>query len=213
MRLQALIALYSSKRPSRLLYNMIFTALLLATGLTSCAKLTPPAKSNSSALLPPGSLVKVGTRAEPVPGTRIVLPDSKLIGCKADSCPPVLQENSTQPTSVYPWQVALDYNRGSVIGLTAVYDQPTTVDDVAAAVNERYGKWARTDFKGPLRLWRVEPERFVISLTVNGNGMVQLIYLTFDPRHPVSAQVAEKVLASCSEEHSSANCGLLLIGH
>ena len=84
---------------------------------------------------------------------------------------------------------------GSVIGLTAFYDQPTSIDDVQIVVNERYGQWAQARFRtGPMRIWRVEPERFIIEVSQADTGMVQLIYLTFDPKHPTSEKVLKKML-------------------
>ena len=125
---------------------------------------------------------------------KVVLPNPNLIRCSTSSCPPVLPDG-TDPRAVYPWQVSLDYTNGSVIGLTALYDQPTTIDDVQAVVNERYGQSAMPEFRtGPVRLWRVEPERFVINLSQADTGMVRLIYLTFDPKHPTSEKVLEKMM-------------------
>jgi hypothetical protein len=37
---------------------------------------------------------------------------------------------------------------------------------------------------GPLNIWRVESEKFVIQLSKNDEGMSQLIYLIFDAKHP-----------------------------
>lgn len=125
---------------------------------------------------------------------KVVLPNPQLIRCSTSTCPPVLPDG-TDPHAVYPWQVSLDYNNGSVIGLTAFYDQPTSIDDVQAVVDERYGQWAMAQFRtGPGRIWRIEPEKFIISLSKTDVGMVQLIYLTFDPKHPTSEKVLEKML-------------------
>ena len=70
------------------------------------------------------------------------------------------------------------------------------MEDVRVAVNERYGKFAfDVNGKTPVTLWRVEPEKFVISLSTNNNGMVQLIYLIFGANHPTSEKELEKILA------------------
>jgi len=128
------------------------------------------------------------------PPGRIILPNPKLIRCSTSNCPPVLS-NGPEPRAVYPWQVSLDYNNGSVIGLIALYDDPTSTNDVRAAVNERYGKFAfDSNGKTPVDLWRVEPEKLAIQLSTNEYGMVRLIYLTFDPKHPTSEKVREKIL-------------------
>ena len=128
------------------------------------------------------------------PAGKIILPDPTVIRCSTSSCPPILPDGK-DPRVVYPWQVSLDYNNGSVIGLTAVYDDPTSVGDVRAAVNERYGKFAfDSNGKTPVDLWRVEPEKLAISLSTNEFGMVQLIYLTFDARHPTSEKALKRLM-------------------
>lgn len=145
-----------------------------ATGLVRAAWYKPPSTGG-----PPG---------------KVMLPNPKLIRCTTSSCPTVLPDG-TDPQAVYPWQVSLDYTNGSVIGLTAFYDQPTSIDNVQAAVDERYGQWAKADFRtGPVRIWRVEPEGFVIQLSESDAGMVRLIYLTFNSKHPTSEKVTEKLL-------------------
>jgi len=97
------------------------------------------------------------------------------------------------------------------MGLIALYDQPTTIADVDAAVNERYGKWAVPEFKGPMWGWRVTPEKFVIQLTTNSDGMAQLIYLTFNPKHPTSDQGSARILRDCKERDESNGfmCGMM----
>lgn len=125
---------------------------------------------------------------------KVILPNPKLIRCSTSSCPPVLPDG-TDPRAVYPWQVSLDYTNGSVIGLRAFYDEPTSIDDVQAVINERYGQWQMAEFRtGPVRIWRIEPEHFVMQLSQADTEMVQLIYLTFDPKHPTSEKVVEQIL-------------------
>ena len=173
----------------------VVAAFLLAITLSTCSR-TRKAHDNTEAFsegLMVAAMHKPPSTGE-IPG-KVVLPNPKLIRCATSTCPPVLPD-STDPHAVYPWQVSLDYNNGSVIGLTAFYDQPTSVDDVQAVVNERYGQWARPEFRtGPVRIWRVEREGFVIQLAQADTGMVQLIYLTFAAKHPTSEKVLKKMLA------------------
>jgi len=129
-----------------------------------------------------------------MPPGKVILPDPKLIGCSTSGCPPVLP-GSRDPRLAYPWQVSLDYTDGSAIGLTALYDEPISVDDVRAAVNERYGRFAfDSNGKTPVNLWRVEPDKLAISLSTNEYGMVQLIYLSFDAKHPTSEKATKLFL-------------------
>ena len=82
--------------------------------------------------------------------------------------------------------------------MTVLYDQPTTIDEVKAAVDERYGKWAQPEFgSSPLRIWRVEPEKFAIQLSVADKkdekrniaeaGTKQAIYIAFGGRSACNA--------------------------
>lgn len=128
------------------------------------------------------------------PPGKVILPDPRVIRCSTSNCLSILPDGK-DPRVVYPWQVSLDYNNGSVIGLTALYDDPTSVRDVRAAVNECYGKFAfDSNSKTPVDLWRVEPEKLTISLSTNEYGMVQLIYLSFDAKHPTSEKATQRFL-------------------
>ena len=51
--------------------------------------------------------------------------------------------------------------------MTALFDKSIPLDDIKAAIDERYGKWAVPEFvNSPLKIWRVEPEKFAIQLSV-----------------------------------------------
>ncbi len=166
----------------------LFTIILSLTA-SRTAKPRSPQDEFAAAMLR-RALYRLPSAGGP-PG-KVILPDPKLIGCSASGCPSVLT-GSKDPHLVYPWQVSLDYTDGSVIGLTALYDEPTSVDDVRAAVNEHYGKFA-LNLKAPVNLWRVEPESLAISVSKNEYGMVQLIYLSFDARHPTSEKATKVFL-------------------
>lgn len=120
------------------------------------------------------------------PTPPIILPDSKLIGCKVSTCSQVMPDPIADSHAVYPWKVLVDINEGGIIGLIALYDTSTSIDVIKAAIDDRYGKWAIPEFKtGPVNLWRIEPEKFVIQLAKYDNGTIQLIYLTLGAKHPV----------------------------
>ena len=181
--------------PSRRSIAWIATVFLLAIILTLTASRTAkpyePQNEFAAAMLR-RALYRPPSAGGP-PG-KVILPDPKLIRCSPSGCPSVLP-GSKGPRLAYPWQVSLDYTDGSVIGLTALYDEPVSVDDVRTAVNERYGKFAfNSNGKTPVNLWRVEPESLAISLSKNDYGMVQLIYLSFDARHPTSEKATKLFL-------------------
>lgn len=173
---------------------LVAVAFLFGLILCACSRTAKPddyTKDFATAMVRK-ALYRPPSAAGP-PG-KVILPDPNLIRCRTSSCPSVLPDGK-DPRVVYPWQVLLDYNNGSVIGLTALYDDPTSVDDVRAAINQRYGKFAfDSDGKTPVNVWRVEPEKLAISLSTNEYGMVQLIYLTFDARHPTSEKATKRFL-------------------
>ena len=81
-------------------------------------------------------------------------------------------------------------NQNCLYGMTALYDKSISLDDVRAAIDERYGKWALPGFeKSAMKLWRVEPEKFAIQLSVADKtdeqrniadaGTKQAIYIAF----------------------------------
>lgn len=144
-------------------------------------------------------------KAGPERNKSILLPNPKLIGCKSSNCPQMLPDPAAEE-AVSPWQVSLDFADGKVIGLTALYDQPVSINEVRAAIDARYLKWANKsndDRTVPVKLWRIEPETVAIQLCVNDDGMVQLIYLIFDARHPLSEPVRKKFLERFDATHPS----------
>jgi len=93
----------------------------------------------------------------------------------------------------------IDMNQSCLYGMTALYDKSIPGDAVKAAIDERYGKWAvpLDDPSGPVKLWRVEPEKFAISLSVADKkdekmniadaGAKQAIYIAFGGRSACTA--------------------------
>ena len=122
-------------------------------------------------------------------GGRIVLPNPKLLRCKSSDCYQVWSEGFADANAVFPKQIRIDMNRSCLYGMTAVYDKSVSLDDIRAAINERYGKWA---IPSPFKLWRVEPEKFAIQLSVADKkdekrgfadaGMKEAIYIAFGGR-------------------------------
>jgi len=106
---------------------------------------------------------------------KIVLPNPQLIHCRASDCSQLWKQDSLDGT-VYPGQVLTDFVDGSIVGLTAAYEKSVSIEELRAAINERYATWAVKDLNG---IWRVEPEKLVIQLTEQPDGTKQLIYLQF----------------------------------
>jgi hypothetical protein len=123
-------------------------------------------------------------------GSHIVLPNPKLLRCKSSDCSQVWLEKSAETNAVFPKQVSIDMNQSCLYGMTALYDKSIPLDDIKAAIDKRYGKWAVPEFaNSQLKLWRVEPEKFAITLSTADKkdekrniaeaGTKQALYIAF----------------------------------
>jgi len=179
------------------LLRALFLTILTASTLVACGIAPQPQASVGKSTPTIEQLRQVSAQAgdsvpqQPLAG-KIILPNPKLIRCQAPACPPTFSD-TTEAGAIYPWQVLVDYNQGTVIGLIAFYDKPVSFNDVAAILKARYGKTGyESGGDHPGMGWRVEPEKFVIQLSESDRmGMVQVIYLTFGPSHPTYADLHE----------------------
>jgi hypothetical protein len=58
-------------------------------------------------------------------------------------------------------------NQNCVSGFTVLYDKSVPVDAIQSAINARYKNGALAEFaNSPVKIWRVEPEKMVIQLSV-----------------------------------------------
>jgi hypothetical protein len=88
----------------------------------------------------------------------IVLPNEQLMSCKSSSCSQLYSDAG--PNDIYPRQVIVDFlgSNGSescLRSIAAVYEKSVSIDDLKAAIDQRYGKWAFADSP---KLGRVEPQ-------------------------------------------------------
>jgi hypothetical protein len=139
------------------------------------------------------TLVTLGLTSPAAPNRDepIILPDSKLIGCKVSKCSQVMPDPIADSHAIYPWQVRVDISDGAISGLTALYDPSTSIDVIKACIDDRYGKWAvHGRDRGRAKTWRIEPEKFVVSLAPADkmyDGMSSVSYLAFGAKHSVPA--------------------------
>jgi hypothetical protein len=121
----------------------------------------------------------------------VVLPNPALLGCSGKDCAHLWLGDETGVNALYPKQLLLDTKGGSPYGLMAIYKKPISIDDVRAAVQQRYGKWALQVNGKPLRdIWRVETEKFVVSVQTDNDGNARVIYLAFQPLNVVLCTTA-----------------------
>lgn len=122
--------------------------------------------------------------------TLLVLPNPKLLRCRSSECFQLWSEKPTDEKAVFPKQVIIDMNQDCLYGMSALYDKSISLEDITAAIDARYGKWARSDFAdSPVKLWRVESDKFAIQLSVAGKddekksiaevGTKQAIFIAF----------------------------------
>jgi hypothetical protein len=116
------------------------------------------------------------------PGKHVVLPNPKLLRCMSSDCAQLWQDRPPDANDIYSKQLIVDlYNTPCPLGVMARYDNSVSMDDLKAAINERYGQWALADFStGSLMMWRVEPEKFAIQLSATDKRMAKLAKLAGD---------------------------------
>ncbi len=129
-------------------------------------------------------------------GGHVVLPNSKLIGCKASACSQVWQDIPTDAAAIYPHNISIDIENGAVLGIVALYDKSVSVADIKASIDDHYGKstYVIDNETSPVKVWRAEPEKIAIQLAVEDDGMKQVIYLSasaWGTRHGLPAAVPD----------------------
>jgi hypothetical protein len=103
----------------------------------------------------------------PQTGKNIVLPNTKLLRCMSLVCSQLWQDKAPDENDIHPSDVAVDLSAGShcLMEVTAHYNKSVSMDDLKAAIDLRYGKWAKaTNATSPVKSWRVETETFSIQL-------------------------------------------------
>lgn len=105
--------------------------------------------------------------------SRIVLPNPELIGCSFSKCSQLWQQR-TDAKAIYPKQMSMDIKGSCPLGIVARYDASVSLEEIKAAVDQRYGRWAMKENENaniPIKLWRVEPGKYAIQLAPIDQGM------------------------------------------
>jgi hypothetical protein len=133
--------------------------------------------------------------------TQIVLPNAKLLLCRSSSCDQLWQD-PPHANGIYPRQVLIDIfgDRSCPRGIAAIYEKSVPVDDIKAALDQRYGRWAQKGNANlPVKLWRVEPEKFAIQLAVTDDRTQN------SKSDEVGAQAIGKVIGNLYEHQQRSN--------
>jgi hypothetical protein len=105
-----------------------------------------------------------------------------LIRCSGSTCSQLWQDTPRSANAVYPKQVTIDIDNCGVSGVVARYEKSVSVDAIKSSIDLRYSKSAYAgNSTTPVKMWRVESEKFAIGLAVEDTGMKQITYLTFQP--------------------------------
>jgi hypothetical protein len=124
----------------------------------------------------------VAALAAEKPG-RIILPNPKLIHCRAAECSQLWRDATGDGEAVYPAQVFTDVVNGEIVGLTAVYDKSVPATDIGTAFDMLFRNWRLAhvnDAKDTkMWLWRVESEQLAIALFHREDGTKLVTYLKF----------------------------------
>jgi hypothetical protein len=92
---------------------------------------------------------------KPENGRHVVLPNSKLVGCKASDCSHLWQDIPTDAVALYPHNISIDIENGAVLGIDAHYDKSVSVGDIKAAIDGHYGKstYVIDNETSPVKVW------------------------------------------------------------
>ena len=107
-------------------------------------------------------------RVAPERSGYIVLPNPRLLGCRALTCSQLWPVDASA-NDVYPRQVLVDIfgKTPCPLGLEAIYEKSVSLDDLKTAIDKEYVQWGQPGNASlPVKLWRVEPEKFAIQLAV-----------------------------------------------
>ena len=128
--------------------------------------------------------------AGPQSPVHLVLPNPNLLRCYHQANCSQLWSETVKEKEIFPKQMIVDVDHGCIYAMTAVYDKSVPFDQIASVINDRYQQWSVKGTTSPiLRLWRVEPQRFAIQLSVAdkrderrriaATGTKLAIYITF----------------------------------
>jgi hypothetical protein len=96
----------------------------------------------------------------------LVLPNPNLLRCNPSDCTQLWSEAVEQKGAV-PKQMIIDIDQGCIYGMTALYDKSVPFGQIKSAIDDRYQQWSVKEINSPvLHLWRVEPQKFSIQLSV-----------------------------------------------
>jgi len=97
----------------------------------------------------------------------LVLPNPQLLRCKSSACSQLWEDKPAKVDAIYPRQLIVDiFGDGKCPrGILALYEKSVSIDQLKASIDSRYGKWALAEnASSPVKLWRVESEKFAIQL-------------------------------------------------
>jgi hypothetical protein len=98
-----------------------------------------------------------------------------------------------EANAVFAKQLIVDMNQDCLYGMTALYDKSVSAEEIRLAIDEHFARSSSSTSLGPQHyLWRVEPEKFAIQLSVASKederrhtadvGSKRVIYLAFGGR-------------------------------
>ena len=120
------------------------------------------------------------TTSNAIEFNRVILPDFQIVGRDLKDYIPFSDKNFNVNFMKYPTQLVIDIHNGNIAGMRIYYDKSVSFEEVEDSINKIYGDWQLSkNEKPPLSLWRVVPQEMAIQLSVDDNGLVQIIVLPF----------------------------------
>ncbi len=67
-------------------------------------------------------------------GSRLVLPNPKLLRCRSSDCFQLWLDKSAEANSIFPKQMIIDMDQSCLYGMIVLYDKSIPLSDVKAAI-------------------------------------------------------------------------------
>jgi hypothetical protein len=117
------------------------------------------------AVLGSGMQVACHQPSQHVGQSRVVLPNAELLSCRFGECAQMWSTAGANPGAITPWRVTVERLGDDPCpnGIVALYDKNVSMEELTAAVTERYGAaYLKGDVSGGT--WKDASKNLVISL-------------------------------------------------
>jgi hypothetical protein len=112
----------------------------------------------------------------------ILLPNPDMLGSKISECISIFSKVESAVETNYPETVQFDIQEKKVTGIMLIYSEAINIDEVQNSIDALYGKWFDKGLHiNGVKVWRISPSGFTISLSKNDDNKIQVIFMQWFP--------------------------------